>query len=75
MTLSDGIFSEKEKESFYRVIFSRRDVRKNFVSKTISHEVISKILLAAHHAPSVGYSQPWNFILIRDIDTRRLIKK
>lgn len=75
MTLSDGIFNEKEKESFYRVIFSRRDVRKNFVSKTISDEVISKILLAAHHAPSVGYSQPWNFILIRDIDTRRLIKK
>lgn len=70
-----GIFSEDEKESFYKVIFSRRDVRKNFVTKTISDKVLHKILLAAHHAPSVGYSQPWNFILIRNNDTRNLVKE
>jgi 5,6-dimethylbenzimidazole synthase len=71
----DIVFSESEKESFYRVIFSRRDVRKNFVNKTISDAIICKILLAAHHAPSVGFSQPWNFILIRDIETRKRIKQ
>lgn len=70
-----GSFTEDEKESFYRVIFSRRDVRKNFVSKTISDKILYRILLAAHHAPSVGYSQPWNFILIRNNNTRNLIRK
>lgn len=69
------MFSDEEKESFYRVIFSRRDVRKNFVSKPIPDKVLYKILLAAHHAPSVGYSQPWNFLLIRNITTRKLIKE
>ena len=71
----DDFFSEDEKHSFYRVIFSRRDVRKNFVKKTISDKVLHRILLAAHHAPSVGYSQPWNFVLIRNVKTRKLIKE
>ena len=75
VTSTDTTFSESEKESFYRVIFSRRDVRKNFTNKTISDAILSKILLAAHHAPSVGFSQPWNFILIRNIKTRQLIKQ
>ena len=68
-------FSEEEKQIFYRVIFSRRDVRKNFLTKSISDEVLYRILLAAHHAPSVGYSQPWNFILVRNRMTRKLIKE
>jgi 5,6-dimethylbenzimidazole synthase len=71
----DDSFNEEEKQSFYRVIFSRRDVRKNFVKKRISDKVLHRILLAAHHAPSVGYSQPWNFVLIRNITTRKLIKE
>lgn len=70
-----GFFTEDEKESFYKVIFSRRDVRKNFVPKQIPNHVLYKILLAAHHAPSVGYSQPWNFVLIRNKNTRNLIKE
>jgi 5,6-dimethylbenzimidazole synthase len=71
----NNIFSDDEKQSFYRVIFSRRDVRKNFIAKSIDDEVLYRILLAAHHAPSVGYSQPWNFILIRNNITRKLIKE
>ena len=35
---------------------------------------MSRILNAAHHAPSVGFSQPWNFILIKDITTKKKIK-
>jgi 5,6-dimethylbenzimidazole synthase len=71
----DDTFSNDEKQSFYRVIFSRRDVRKNFLAKSIADKVLYRILLAAHHAPSVGYSQPWNFILIRNNMTRKLIKE
>ncbi len=67
-------FNELEKDIFYNVIFSRRDVRKRFTNKSIEDKTIYNILKAAHHAPSVGYSQPWNFILIKDRDTRLKVK-
>jgi 5,6-dimethylbenzimidazole synthase len=67
-------FSELEKEIFYKVVFSRRDVRKNFIEKKIEDKILIKILKAAHHAPSVGFSQPWNFILIKDEIIRKEIK-
>ena len=67
-------FTESEKKGFYKAIYSRRDVRSHFVSKPIESKVLSKILNAAHHAPSVGFSQPWNFILIKDKKTKKKIK-
>src|ERR687889_95655 len=71
----DKKFSDSEKEVFYKVIFSRRDVRKRFIDKTIDDKTIHTILKAAHHAPSVGFSQPWNFILIKDKETRLKVKE
>ena len=68
-------FTDEEKQGFYKAIYSRRDVRSHFSSKPIKDEILSKILNAAHHAPSVGFSQPWNFILIKDPDTKKKIKK
>jgi len=68
-------FSEQERESFYKAIYSRRDVRSNFTSEPIDTQVLMRILDAAHHAPSVGFSQPWNFILVRNIETRKKIKE
>ena len=67
-------FTEEEKRGFYKTVYSRRDVRSSFTSRPISDEVLSRILHAAHHAPSVGFSQPWNFILIKDTGTKREIK-
>lgn len=67
-------FTEDEKRGFYKAIYSRRDVRSHFTSKPIEDEILSKILHAAHHAPSVGFSQPWNFILIKSEETKRKIK-
>ena len=67
-------FTEEEKNGFYKAIYSRRDVRSHFTSRPIEDEALSKILHAAHHAPSVGFSQPWNFILIKDIETKKKIK-
>ena len=67
-------FTEEEKKGFYKAIYSRRDVRSHFTSRPIEDEALSKILHAAHHAPSVGFSQPWNFILIKDIETKKKIK-
>ena len=68
-------FTEEEKRGFYKAIYSRRDVRSHFTSKAIEDDILSKILHAAHHAPSVGFSQPWNFILIKDIETKKKIKE
>ena len=71
----DKDFSKEEKNGLYKAIFSRRDVRSHFTSKSIDEEILTRILKAAHHAPSVGFSQPWNFILIKDEDTKKKIKK
>ena len=68
-------FTEEEKLGFYKAIYSRRDVRSHFTSKSIEDEILSKILHAAHHAPSVGFSQPWNFILIKNDQTKKKIKE
>jgi len=68
-------FTEEEKRGFYKAIYSRRDVRSHFTSKPIEDEILSRILHAAHHAPSVGFSQPWNFILIKDDQTKKKIKE
>ena len=68
-------FTDEEKRGFYKAIYSRRDVRSHFISKPIEEEKLSKILHAAHHAPSVGFSQPWNFILIKNDETKKKIKE
>ena len=68
-------FSDEEKNGLYKAIFSRRDVRSHFTSREIDDTLLSKILNAAHHATSVGFSQPWNFILIKDNETRNKIKE
>ncbi len=69
-------FSDYEMKAVYKAIFSRRDVRSHFVhNKTIPNDVLLRILNAAHHAPSVGFSQPWNFILIRNHSIKERVKK
>jgi len=66
-------FSAADREVFYRVIERRRDVRA-FRPDPIPSETLYRILGAAHHAPSVGLMQPWNFIVIQEADTKARIK-
>jgi len=61
------------RDHFYEILYGRRDVRGQFLPDDVPDEVLTNILHAAHHAPSVGLSQPWNFILIRDAEQRRNI--
>ena len=68
-----GGFSEDDRETLYRVIDSRRDVRA-FRRDPVPDPVLERILEAAHHAPSVGFMQPWNFIVIRDLVVRARVK-
>src|SRR5574343_432950 len=58
-------FSEAARDAVYRAIFSRRDVRSQFLPEVIPDEVLGRLLMAAHHAPSVGFMQPWNCLVVR----------
>ena len=57
--------------SFYDAVNRRRDTRAEFTGEPIPPEVLERVLLAAHAAPSVGMSQPWDFILVRSPETLR----
>ena len=67
-------FSDAEREAVYRAIHSRRDIR-HFRPDPIPEDALERILTAAHHGPSVGFMQPWDFILIRDLGIRREVKE
>jgi 5,6-dimethylbenzimidazole synthase len=54
----------------YEAIFRRRDVRGEFTGTPIPDDVLTRILRAAHAAPSVGLTQPWDFVIVRDGQTR-----
>lgn len=58
-------FSDAERDAVYRAIRTRRDVRGQFLPDPVSDEVLARLLSAAHHAPSVGFMQPWDFIVVR----------
>ena len=74
MSIDLDSFTMTEKEGLYKAVFSRRDVRSHFIDKKITDDVLVKILNAAHHAPSVGFSQPWDFILIKNKTTKLKVK-
>ncbi|KAA5836916.1 5,6-dimethylbenzimidazole synthase [Saccharopolyspora hirsuta] len=59
----------------YEVINRRRDVRREFTGAEIPEPVLRRVLTAAHSAPSVGLSQPWDFVLVRDEATRRAFRE
>ncbi|MEZ2127329.1 MULTISPECIES: 5,6-dimethylbenzimidazole synthase [unclassified Sinorhizobium] len=63
-------FSVTEREAVYHAIETRRDVRDQFLPDPLPDDLVNRLLQAAHNAPSVGFMQPWNFILVRDADVR-----
>lgn len=66
--------TDSEREAVYKTIFNRRDVRGEFKADPVPDEVLKRILTAAHHAPSVGFMQPWDFIVVRDGEVKQKIK-
>jgi 5,6-dimethylbenzimidazole synthase len=69
-----GEFSDADKQAVYAAIALRRDVRHFRTDKPLSPEVLERILAAAHRAPSVGLSQPWGFVVVRDRGVRTRIR-
>lgn len=68
-------FSDEERAAVYKAIHTRRDVRDQFLPEPIPDQQLLRILDAAHHAPSVGFMQPWNFIVIRDAARRQRVQQ
>lgn len=66
--------TEEERDAVYKTIFSRRDVRSEFKPDPIADDILKRILRAAHHSPSVGFMQPWDFIVVKEETTKRRIK-
>ncbi|MGD9476565.1 5,6-dimethylbenzimidazole synthase [Shinella sp. G-2] len=66
-----GAFPQEERQAVYRAIETRRDVRDQFLPDPLPDALVARLLQAAHNAPSVGFMQPWNFLLVRSEETRR----
>lgn len=65
-------FSDPEIEGVYRAIRERRDMR-HFTPEPIDPAQLARFIEAAHHAPSVGFMQPWRFIRIVNPELRKQI--
>ena len=72
MPMAEG-YPQEQRDAVYRVIAERRDVRRGFRPEPVPADVLGRVLAAAHQAPSVGFSQPWDFIVITDRDRRERI--
>jgi 5,6-dimethylbenzimidazole synthase len=66
-------FSESERHGVYRAIHERRDIRSGFLPEPLDDATLYRLLEAAHHAPSVGFMQPWRFIVVRDAAVRHAV--
>lgn len=71
--MSDQAFSDAERAAVYRAIGERRDMR-HFSGGEVAPELLTRLLQAAHQAPSVGLMQPWRFIRITRRDLRQQIQ-
>ena len=67
-------FADAARAAVYETIFSRRDVRGQFLPQAVPDEVLARVLLAAHHAPSVGFMQPWNFLVVRSPEVKQQVR-
>jgi 5,6-dimethylbenzimidazole synthase len=65
-------FTQADIDAVYRVIAQRRDVR-HFIPDPVDEAVLARILAAAHHAPSVGFMQPWRFVRVVSRDVRQAL--
>jgi 5,6-dimethylbenzimidazole synthase len=63
-------FAPQLRRGLYEAIFRRRDMRE-FLPDPVADDALARVLIAAHHAASVGFTQPWDFIVIRDLERRR----
>lgn len=66
-------FDDTERATVYRNILARRDVRGQFLPAPVTDDMLARILTAAHFAPSVGFMQPWSFIVVRSAEVKQRV--
>lgn len=72
--MTERLFNEQDQSLLEEIMLQRRDVRgNNFIDKPIENDVLEKILQAASLAPSVGFSQPWEFVIVRDDEIKKQV--
>ena len=71
--MSTAEFSPNQRLGLYRAIDERRDIRA-FRHDPVPPNTLARIIRAAHKGPSVGFMQPWDFVLVKDPDTRMQVK-
>jgi len=64
---------DERRRGVYEAIYGRRDIR-TFRPDPIPDDVLARILDAAHHAGSVGFMQPWEFVAIKSMETRAAVR-
>lgn len=62
--------TKEERNGVYKAIYNRRDIR-SFLNIPIPDDKLYNLLEAAHRAPSVGFMQPWNFIIIKNDEIKK----
>ena len=72
--MKNKYFTSQEQQSLQDIMRHRRDVRGNrFTDEPLSDSVVQQILQVAEISPSVGFSQPWEFVIIRDQQTKQSV--
>lgn len=70
---SSHAFCDADRRAVYQAIATRRDVRSEFLSRPVPEALLARLLMAAHHAPSVGFMQPWNFLVVRSHEVKQKV--
>jgi nicotinate-nucleotide--dimethylbenzimidazole phosphoribosyltransferase len=70
---SPNALPDEQRRGVYEAIYGRRDIR-SFRPDPIPDDVLARILDAAHHAGSVGFMQPWDFLVIKSAETRTAVR-
>ncbi|MFT7375804.1 MAG: 5,6-dimethylbenzimidazole synthase, partial [Oceanospirillaceae bacterium] len=70
---TDITFLEEDRHGLYKTLFNRRDVRSQFRPDPVPEDVLARVLYVAHHAPSVGFMQPWKFTLVTDTEAKEKV--
>ena len=74
--MENKLFNENESQILSDIILHRRVIRGNrFTREEVTEEDLNEILLAGINAPSVGFSQPWKFVVIQSAETKKEVHK
>ncbi len=66
-------FDDGFRRDLEKLIYWRRDVRR-FKADPVEEALMQALIGVASHAPSVGFSQPWRFVLVESAERREVVR-